>query len=286
MRSLAERYPATAFVALAYGLTWALWVPGVLLFRAQPAPTIEPIPLLLVLLGAYGPTAAAFILTGLSSGRAGVRELAGRYLRWRGRSGWLLAAFLLPALVFFGGLLGKALLGAELPPQAWERLTLAALAGRLLFALPFGPLAEEGGWRGYLLPVLQRRSSALAASLVIGVVWTLWHVPMFWVPGAALPPTVPPGIGSVGIYLAGVTATSIIATAMYNSSRGSLLVAVVYHLGTNLWHQVLAPVFIGEATGAWADLRLTALAANWIAALGFIAWLGAARLSTGEKVTT
>jgi membrane protease YdiL (CAAX protease family) len=283
MRRLAEGYPAATFIALAYLLSWVLWIPGVLLFRAQPEPTLEPGPVLLVLAGTYGPTFAAFVLTGLRRGRPGVRELARRYLAWSG-AGWFLLAFLLPVLVFLGGLLGRVLLGAELPGPFWERLSLAAFLGRVAFALPFGPLGEEAGWRGYLLPALQRRQSAFAASIVVGVVWTLWHIPMFWVPGAALPPSVGLSVGAVGIYLLGVTATSVIATALYNSTSGSLLVAVIYHLATNLWHQVLAPVFIGEATAAWADLRLPALAANWVAALALTVRLGPRALSRRGKV--
>jgi hypothetical protein len=109
---------------------------------------------------------------------------------------------------------------------------------------------------------------------------------MFWVPGAALPPEAAPGVTAVGIYLAGVVATSIIATALYNSTAGSLLVAVLYHLGTNLWHQVLAPVFGSDPAQAWREQRVFALAANWAVALALLARLGSARLSRKEAVVT
>ena len=212
LRTLATRYPALTFTGLCYLLTWAIWIPAVRLFLAQPEPAVTVPLLVLALVGSYGPTYAAFILTGLTRGRPGVVQLLRRYLKGRVGIGWIVLAFLAGAIVFgLAQLLGLAT-GQTLGEPAWERLTLAAFLARLLFALPFGPLAEEAGWRGYLLPVLQRRHSALMSSLVIGVIWTFWHFPMFWVPGAALPPQVAPDVGAIGLYLLGVCATSIIAS--------------------------------------------------------------------------
>ena len=273
---------AVVFVALSYAISWALWIPAVRIYLADPR--ITPLGLGLVLVGAYGPTIAAFLLTARSGGTPAVRALGARYLQFRAGVLWPILALGIPAAVFLIGIGFNVLAGAERPTPVWSALTLGSFLGRVAFALPFGPLAEEAGWRGYLLPLLQRRWSALTSSLVIGVIWTLWHIPMFWVPGAALPPEVAPSVGSVGIYLLGVSATSIIATFLYNSSAGSLGVAVLYHLGTNLWHQVLAPVFVGEATAAWRDLRLPALAANGLVALAIVALFGARRLSRRDVV--
>lgn len=283
MRRLITHHPAIAFIALSYGWSWAFWIPAVLVYQAPAQPAITPPLLLLALVGSYGPTVAAFVLTGAADGRAGALALARRYLQGPG-AGWVAAAFLIPAGVALAALgLERAAAGAGGGPY-WERLGLTALVGRLLFALPFGPLAEEAGWRGYLLPLLQRRRSALASSLVVGVVWTLWHGPMFWVPGAALPPDAPVGVGAVGAYLLGVCATSIVATFLYNSSAGSLLIAVLYHLGTNYWHQVLAPLLLADP-GDWRRQRALSLAVSWTLALGIILFFGPARLSRKEPVT-
>jgi len=275
---LVDRYPALCFTGLAYLLSWAVWIPTVRAFLGQPTPTIT-VPLLLGgLVGSYGPTAAALIVAGLTEGRPGVAALLRGFLRWR-PIGLVLLGLALPIVVF---LLTQAMArvgGGGGSPLAWERLTLVALLGRVAFALPFGPLAEEAGWRGMLLPTLQARHSALASSLLVAVAWTFWHLPMFWVPGAALPPQVAPGPASVGLYLIGVSATSVIATALYNSSAGSLVVAVAYHLGTNLWHQVLSPVFVGDPEVAWREQRGLGLVSNWLLALAIIVWLGPANLS-------
>jgi len=282
MRRLLDRHPVLVFTALAYLISWAIWIPTVRAFLAPPTPIIT-VPLLLgALLGTYGPTAAALIVTAMTQGRPGVIGLLRRFLLWRPIV-WPLLGLGIPILVF---LITQALArtaGSTSGPLAWEKLTLMALLGRVAFALPFGPLAEEAGWRGVMLPTLQRRHSALVSSLLIAVAWTLWHLPMFWVPGAALPPQVAPGPGAVGIYLLGVSATSIIATALYNGSAGSLFAAVAYHLGTNLWHQVLAPVFVGDPEVAWREQRILGLVANWLVALTLIIWLGPTNLSRRKR---
>src|SRR5688572_13731629 len=252
LRALLAAHPALTFIVATYVITWSFWIPGVLLFRAQPTPAITPGPLALALLGTYGPTFAALLMVAVTRGRPGLHEFLNRYLRRRVGIRWHLLAVFIPVVVFSCALGAKALGGANLPSPAWDKLTLAAFLGRLVFALPFGPLGEEGGWRGYLLPSLEAKYSALTSGVVVGAVWTLWHLPMFWVPGAALPPTVAPSVAAAIVYMLGVIPTSIIATALYNSTGGSLFIAVVYHLSTNFWHPVLAPAFIGDSGAAWA----------------------------------
>lgn len=286
VRDAIERHPAAAFVLLTFVLSWLFWVPGVIVFLRQREPVITTGPLLLALLGSYGPTFAAFALTGLARGRPGVRELAGRYLKWRVGVRWPVLAFFLPAVVFLGGLTIKVIAGAAVPPLAWRQLTVAALFSQIAFNLPSGPLGEEAGWRGYLLPALQRRRPALMSSVIIGVVWAVWHLPMFWVPGVALPLNIEPSVQAAVVYLLAAVATSIVATSLYNSSGGSLLVAVLYHLGLNVWPQLLLRAFVGGPTGAWADLRFAALAAIWTLAIVVIARLGPVRLSRNGVVTT
>ncbi|MGE0552541.1 MAG: lysostaphin resistance A-like protein [Gemmatimonadales bacterium] len=283
-RRLIDRHPALCFTGLAYLLSWAIWIPTVRVFLSQPAPTIT-VPLLLgALVGSYGPTGAALIVAAVTEGREGVVALLRRFLRWR-PIGLVVLGLTVPIVVFLLTQAATRTAGAGGGPLAWERLTLAALLGRVAFALPFGPLAEEAGWRGMLLPTLQARHSALVSSLLVAVAWTFWHLPMFWVPGAALPPEVAPGPTAIGLYFIGVSATSVIATALYNSSSGSLVVAVAYHLGTNLWHQVLSPVFVGDPELAWREQRGLGLIANWAVALGIVAWLGPANLSRRPRQT-
>ena len=101
-------------------------------------------------------------------------------------------------------------------------------------ALPFGPLGEELGWRGYALPRLLGRFGPLGATLIIGVMWTFWHVPMMlWMPGASIPDFMGLTTFSVAVYLGHITAISAVMTMIYLRTGGSVLMAVLAHLAFN-----------------------------------------------------
>jgi len=86
---------------------------------------------------------------------------------------------------------------------------------------------EELGWRGVALPLLQRRFTPFVASLVLGVIWAVWHLPAFFMSGT------PQSGWSFGSFFLGVMAITIILTPMFNAARGSLLVAALYHFLMN-----------------------------------------------------
>ncbi|MCS6889961.1 MAG: CPBP family intramembrane metalloprotease, partial [Chloroflexus sp.] len=163
--------PTILYVLLAYGLSWCAFTPLAL----QGQGIISGVPAWLHLLGAYGPLAAAFIVTLLTAGPAGARELVARMARWQIGWGWLLVAALSPVAVF--GLVVSVLrlidgtwqaasgFGrvAELPQLGW-------LAGWAVWILTFG-IGEETGWRGFAIPRLQARYSARDAALIVGLLW-------------------------------------------------------------------------------------------------------------------
>ena len=94
----------------------------------------------------------------------------------------------------------------------------------LLQSLLLGPIGEEFGWRGLVLPLLQRRFSPFWASIVLGVVWAIWHTPAFLMSGT------PQSGWSFGPFFVGLIAITVILTPLFNASRGSLLIAILYHL--------------------------------------------------------
>jgi membrane protease YdiL (CAAX protease family) len=115
----------------------------------------------------------------------------------------------------------KGTLTDAFPFSPWYNV-LPALA----MALLIGPL-EEFGWRGVALPLLQRRFAPLWASLILGSIWGLWHVPAFLLSGT------PQSAWSFGPFFIGVVAIAVILTPMFNAARGSLLIAVLYHFQMN-----------------------------------------------------
>ena len=141
----------------------------------------------------------------------------------RGRT--LVCGLALPAGLWLAAAAVHSLATGSFPaPQRLDQWYLVLPIAALILVLG-GPLGEEIGWRGFLLPHLQQRRSPLIASLIVGAVWFVWHVPVFWLEGAA----------QKGSSMAGfvVVAMSILFTWVYNRTRGSLLLAVLFHTGVN-----------------------------------------------------
>ena len=203
-----KRHPLVAFFALAYALTW----PTIPLVAVSP---------LLGLPGLFGPAIAAIVTTAVAEGRPGLRDLLGRILRWRVGARWYAIALGLP-VVLAGAAAGTHLL---LGGPAVLRVGALSLLEPVLFVLIIG---EELGWRGYALPRLLARRSALAASLILGLLWGLWHLPTFFVPGTpqhGLP---------ISAFLLLTMAYSVLFTWIYLHTGGSVLLATLFHGAINL----------------------------------------------------
>jgi membrane protease YdiL (CAAX protease family) len=199
-------------------LTALCQAPGVLALRRGVAPSTAS--LLLMAIGSSGPTLVAILLSAAAGGGGGVRAL----LRRRGRPTWLLcllALFLIPG----AHLLGSVVLAVFGRHGAHHLVYLPLLPEQLAIAV-VAPFGEEYGWRGYALPRLQALVTPLSASVVIGVVWTAWHVPAYLVPQASL--------GDLVLSMPALLAGSVIATWLYNASLGSMRVVLLLHLSAHL----------------------------------------------------
>lgn len=169
-----------------------------------------------------GVMVAGIIVAGVCY-RGGVKELLGRYLRWR--ISWENYAFalLVPVVIALAGGAINVLLGAPQPTRAqlaaWPEILPA-----FVFIFLFVGLGEETGWRGLALPGLQKHFSPLASSLILGVIWAAWHVPLFGVEFQA--PVIP-------AFLVSVLAASVVCTWLFNRSRGSLLPLPTFHAAVN-----------------------------------------------------
>jgi len=226
MFKLARRYPVTAFFVLAYAVTWSVWVPRALVSEGHLDSG------LLVTLGGfwtYGPAVAAVLAAALWNGRAGLRELGSRLIRWRVGVRWYALVLVGPA-AFWALVLGVfAALGWSTEigePPMIEQGALAVVPLLLVLALTDG-LGEEAGWRGYALPRQLERFGALPASLLLGVVWAVWHLPLFWTDGAALDGA------RFWILLLELPAMSMLYTWLFVNTRGSALLAILFHAAWN-----------------------------------------------------
>lgn len=259
-----RRHPLIAFVILAYALTWVLTIPFVYCWRVVLEREFAPW-LLVFFPAPFGPTFAALLMSWRLEGRRGVRRLVARLAIWRvGAGPWAVAVLLSPlvvaAAVAFSGA-GDTVF-ASFDPGGLARVPLL-----WLLALPFGPLPEELGWRGWFLPRLQQRMSPLAASLIVGVVWTFWHTPMFWFPGAAIPSFLELGASAVLLYLAQITAEAVLFTVLFNRTGGSVLLAIVFHTTFNTAESALFAVFREPSAAQETTVYLWTILLTWVAAL-------------------
>jgi membrane protease YdiL (CAAX protease family) len=170
-------------------------------------------------------------------GREGLKAFFGRVIKWRVRWVWYLAVLLLPLM---RGVIPVAvaygLINRSLPPFAGPVLGAPPWPDALWFffyILLIGGGQEELGWRGYALPKLQTRHSALVSSLIVGVAWSMWHLPMMFIPGSSLYGT--PFIS----YLIILTVQSVVYTWVYNGT-GSILLCVLLHT----WSNFVAAYFV------------------------------------------
>src|SRR3954454_6915306 len=218
---LLHRHPVATFFALTYATAWTLWLPLVVLQGRMPAAPA----LILALLGSLMPSTLAIVLVGRLQGRGEVRRLLRRLLMARVGVGWYAAILALVGVMVLAVWV-STLVGAPTPVVV---VTLPGLLSVFLFSVfPGSATGEELGWRGFALPRLQARHSALAASLIVGAVWGAYHLPLFLLGSPTRP------FALFLPFALSCTIMSIFYTWMYNGTRGSLLLAVLLHAATNL----------------------------------------------------
>ena len=248
------------FLALAYGLTWGI-ATLLILYADQIAAIFGEISLSnpLVILAVYAPGFAGVFLMWWYYGLEGLGKFFRRLTLWRAPLRWWLFLILgIPAVVYAGAALNGTL-GDPIPFSTWTA-ALSAIA----VALFLGPI-EEFGWRGVALPLLQRRFAPFWAGLILGIIWATWHIPSFLMSG------LPQSTWSVAPYFLGIIAVSVIMTPLFNASRGSLLIAVLYHF------QLMNPLF--PDAQPWDNIL-------WIAVAVIVVWLNRSTMFSREAGVT
>src|SRR5215216_3441162 len=220
--SLMRRHPLITFFVLTYALAWILWLPLVVLQDTIPAAP----GLVLVLLGSNVPSLLAILLTALVLGRGSLRKLLGRLLIWRVDPRWYLVIVLGPVALSGGMVAFNAFVGGPAISVGVPLLTVVITLAFFIF--PGSALGEEIGWRGYALPRLQSGRSGLSASLILGVIWAFYHLPLFFTGQAFRSPSI------LVPFIISTIALSVILTWVYNSTGGSLLMVVLLHATANL----------------------------------------------------
>jgi uncharacterized protein len=266
-----KRNSIALYFILAYTITWAIWAPIV----ASAQDWVKwSVPFALYYLGSFGPMLAAIIVTALTEGSRGLRYLFGGLFKWRVGFGYFAFSVFGPLV-----LLVSARIASRLMTGVWPDLSLLGKADYIpylgipavmvLWLFTYG-LGEEMGWRGFALPHMQNKMSARTASVILAVFWALWHLPAFFFRDTYQ------ALGLLGfpLFLINMIFASIILTWLYNGTRGSLLMVIIFHALFD-W------LSVSDAGGQYAAMIMGATAIAW--AVFVMIRYGAANLSPVEK---
>lgn len=250
-QSIVLCHPVGAFFALTFGISWtgafALAAPH--LFRGEPLPKLTGILMFPVML--LGPSSIGILLTGIVAGKAGLTDLARRLTAWRFSPGWFAVMLLPPTLVL-------ALLSglATLVNPAYEPNHFFM---GLFFGIPAG-LLEEIGWTGYAFPRMRSQENALAPAILLGLLWSTWHIPVIDFLGTATPH----GRFWLPFFLcfaAAMTAIRVLICWAY-ANTGSVLLSQLLHISSTASLVVFSPPGVNAAQEAvWYGLYAIVL---WI----------------------
>jgi membrane protease YdiL (CAAX protease family) len=222
--ALLKRYAIVVYVVLAVLISWFPWYTSGSGFFV------------------WGASIAGIITIALTAGKDGMRDLVRRLVRWRVGVVWWAVA------LFFTGVLALIAIGIDAAAGGgWPGLEFFRRGAHMipvffLFTLLGGPLGEEFGWRGFALPYLQRRGGPVLASLLIGVIWGLWHLPLFFQSDSLQGQL---GLRYLPLYVLAEVILATFLTWVYNKTGGSLLVAgIIMHNADNFW----GVTFLTDAT--------------------------------------
>jgi uncharacterized protein len=262
--SLFARRPLLMYFVLSYAFFWLV----IILFGAVVVGALgvkpEGAPLWAVrIVGSWMPSLAAAIVTAAVEGRGGVARLFAKMVQFRVAARWYLAA-LIPVAIVVAALLVYRLTGGE--PEGGVSLTSAFLVSFLLLNFVVGPTGEEPGWRGFALPRLVQRFGPLLASLILGVLWAFWHMPL-WLTSGLAPMTL---LLYVLAFCVGNISLTYLMTWIYLRVPHSLVPMTVAHYTFNI-----ALTFIGpEGLGLGAAMPFMGWTAGLFVLTVIVLWAG------------
>jgi membrane protease YdiL (CAAX protease family) len=268
-----KRHSLVLGIVLMFLFTWSLDLVNTGIVKLN-------IPFIFLLFLGWGFGFASVIMTGLTLGKEAVFTLIKRYFQWRVGWKWYLAALFLEPLLIVLGVYGNALVTGVAPD--FSKVTAYKIFGEgailWLFVVPFFLTdlisnGEEMGWRGYVLPRLQAKYSALTSTLILGIVWGLWHLLKFLPHWNAV---------SFAFFMVHIMAFAVTQTWLYNNTKGSLLLVAICHASANTAGVFfpMASTVSSENIGSYIIYALLEV----LVAVVIIGSAGPARLSRTEEM--
>jgi membrane protease YdiL (CAAX protease family) len=219
------------FMAIAFGLPWAGWITAAILSARHYNSSVLT---WLFYCGDFC-SVAGFVATFADGQGPAVKELFRSCFRWKVSLLWWLYALLLPCAWAVTAPVAWGLTHGGIGPIRITQVISLFASSRFIQSFSTGPLGEEAGWRGFLLPRLLQRYPPLKASLVLGLIWSFWHVPLYYSTMIALP--------TVAIrFFITTTCMSVLLAILFLRGCRSVLLTMLLHYTYNVWPPVLALV--------------------------------------------
>ena len=244
LKQLMRQHPLFSFFFLAYAFSWIMVIPYIL----SQWDILHGDFRFVFVIKSFGPLLAGFSMIRLMEGKAGVLRLRRSCVQWRAGWQWYLFILLVLPAVFLIGII--ILPGALASFQGFPpHFAVTYLVTFVIIFFGGGPLGEEPGWRGFALPRMQPRYGALRGTLLLGVMWTFWHLPDFLTdaqrggPGANFATLL---TINFPIFFLMVMAFSVIFTWVFNHTGGSVFIAILLHASINTFG-ILQPLFTAQS---------------------------------------
>lgn len=237
------------FFVAAYLFSWVIWGIAVYITNFTNI-NVSWLPIVIIIIGAFGPSVTAVWLTHKNGEKGAVKKLLKRGLQIKTIPVWIwISMFIVPAMSWAGSMFYFQYSGVE---ASFNYAGLLFFPFSALIMIVGGPLQEEFGWRGYALDRMQKKYSALVASIILGIIWAAWHLPLFFIVGSAQQ-----GI-DLPFYFVSLIGISIIMTWFYNNSKASILVALLAHAIINSMSElfIFAEGFGGASYNYYAITQL------------------------------
>lgn len=221
MKKLIKENPNTAYFALTFGWTWLIVILLIISGNAKDVNNPTPFFVIAAMLSGISPSASAFIVTGITKGRSGIKEITERLKRKSGIKWYLLTLLLVPSLTLITTAVSNFCV------RSYEiNIVFPIIMLGLIWPL-FSSIGEEFGWRGYILPQLLPRYGSVKSGILLGIIWATWHIPMDYIAYKDY------GIYIIPAYLlicyANLILQAVIMTFIYVRTKGNLKLMVLYH---------------------------------------------------------
>jgi len=256
-----------AFFIITFIFSWLLWLPFVLwgfgVFQLNE--TVASLMTLAVMLGAFGPMFAAIVLIGRKEGKLGVKQYFRRAFSFRVKPIYYVIALLLPLLLtavahYFVNITGIDILPDNLLPEGLAIPVIVLIIPYFIFILLAGGGQEEFGWRGYAQEPLQQRFGILGGSILLGIAWGMWHLPLWFMPGEGH------AYYSFFAFLLFTVSMSVIIGWLYNASGKKLVIPWIMHAISNVSMPLFPVLHLANIAqpGYWIWVAVNILAAVFL----------------------